>query len=138
MKMLTVIFCLLTVCPLLGCGESGPSMGNVSGKVLFSDGTVPQGGVAVIRFEVAPGSTAEKRKAADSDIQSDGSYSITSMKPGDGAFYGEYKVVFTILNSYRAGRSLVEKKFTEASSTPFECVIDSPSQVLDFTIEKAP
>ena len=136
--MLTVLCCLVSVSTLLGCGKSGPSMGKVSGKVLFSDGTVPQGGVAVIRFEVAPGSTAEKRKAADSDIQSDGSYSITSMKPGDGAFYGEYKVVFTVLNSYRAGKSLVEKKFTEASSTPFECVIDSPSKVLDFTIEKSP
>lgn len=112
-------------------------MGEVTGKVLFADGSVPKGGVAVIRFEVASDSTAEKRKAADSDIQSDGSFAIMTMKPGDGAFYGKYKVVFTILNSYRAGRSLVDKKFTDARTTPFECVVDSSSQVIDFTIEKA-
>lgn len=113
-------------------------MGNVSGKVTYADGTVPKGGVAVIRFEVAPDSNPEIRKAADSDIQPDGSYDITTMRPGDGAYYGKYKVVFTILNSYREGKSLVDPKFTSAETTPFECVVDSSSQTLDFTIEKAP
>jgi len=113
-------------------------MGKVRGKVTYEDGSIPQGGVAVIRFEVAPDSTTEKRKAADSDIQPDGSYEITTMKPGDGAFYGKYKVVFTILNSYRDSKSLVDRKYTDAKTTPYECVVDKGSQELDFSLSKAP
>jgi len=131
-KLLASVALLLFV----GCGAGGPRMGEVTGKVTYSDGSIPKGGVVVIRFEVAPDSNPEKRKAADSDIESDGSFAITTMKPGDGAYYGKYKVVFTILNSYRAGKSLVDSKFTDASTTPFECIVDSPSQVVDFTIEK--
>ena len=125
-----------TLAVLAGCGKSGPPMGKVTGKVTYADGSIPEGGVAVIRFEVARDSTPEQRKAADSDIQSDGSYAITTMKPGDGAFYGKYKVVFTIFKSYRDNTSLVAKKFTDAKSTPFEITVDSPSQNADFTIEK--
>ena len=122
---------------LAGCSNSGPPLGKVSGKVTYADGSIPQGGVAVIRFEVARNSDAEIRKAADSDIQADGSYAISTLKPGDGAFYGTYKVVFTIFKSYRNETSLVAAKYTSAKTTPFECVIDSPSQVMDFTIDKA-
>lgn len=131
------LICFTFLIMLIGCGSGGPRMGKVSGKVTYSDGTVPTGGVAVIRFEVAPDSNPDKRKAADSDIQPDGSYEISTMKPGDGAYYGKYKVVFTILNSYRAGKSFVDPKYTDARTTPFECVVDSSSQTMDFTIEKA-
>ena len=131
------LYCGAVLAMLIGCGSGGPRMGNVSGKVTYSDGTVPTGGVAVIRFEVAPDSDPDKRKAADSDIQPDGSYEISTMKPGDGAYYGKYKVVFTILDSYRAGRSFVDAKYTDAKTTPFECVVDTSSQTMDFTIEKA-
>jgi len=122
---------------LSGCGDSGPPRGKVTGKVTYADGSIPQGGVAVIRFEVAPNSKTELRKAADSDIQPDGSYDISTLRPGDGAFYGTYKVVFTIFKSYRDDTSLVAEKFTSAQTTPFECVVDSPSKVMDFTIDKA-
>lgn len=122
---------------LSGCGDSGPPLGKVTGKVTYADGSIPQGGVAVIRFEVAPNSKTELRKAADSNIEADGSYAISTLRPGDGAFYGTYKVVFTIFKSYRNETSLVASKYTLAETTPFECVVDSPSQVMDFTIEKA-
>ena len=127
----------LAILLLCGCGGGGPRMGKVTGKVTYDDGSVPQGGIAVIRFEVAPDSTTEKRKAADSDIKEDGSYAITTMKPGDGAYYGKYKVVFTVLNSYRDGKSLIDPKYTRADTTPYECVVDSWSKEVDFTIGKA-
>jgi len=132
----SIVLCAVFACCFAGCGESGPPMGKVTGKVTYSDGSVPKGGVAIIRFEVAPDSAAEHRKAADSDIQSDGSFAITTIKPGDGAYYGKYKVVFTVLNSYRDGKSMVAQKFTNAATTPYEIVIDSPSQVVDYTVEK--
>lgn len=120
-----------------GCGESGPAMGRVSGKITYADGSAPQGGVAVIRFEPAEGTTAEIRKAASNQIETDGSYDLFTVRPGDGVIHGKYKAVFTILESYRTGKSLVDKKYTSAATTPFECVVDSASHTFDFELEKS-
>jgi len=123
--------------PLAGCGTDGPTMGKVTGKVLYKDGSVPTGGEVVIRFEPAPGTNAEIRKAASCMIMEDGTYDLLTVKPGDGAIFGTYKVVFTILESYRTGVSLVDEKYTKAETTPFERVIDSSSHQFDFEIERA-
>jgi hypothetical protein len=128
---------LVMFLPLAGCGSGGPKMGKVTGKIVYTDGSIPQGGVAVIRLEPAPGTTAEIRKAASNEINKDGSYELFTVRPGDGAIYGEYKAVFTILESYRTGISLVDSKYTKAETSPFDCVIDSPSHEFDFEIEKS-
>ena len=127
--------CVLLFLVLTGCGE--PEMGKVTGKVTYSDGSIPQGGIAVIRFEVAEDSQAKTRKAADSDIAGDGSFDISTMKPGDGAFLGKYKVVFTICKSYRDRSTLVDEKYTSAKTTPYECTVDSAEKSIDFVIEPA-
>jgi hypothetical protein len=122
----------------VGCGgEKTPDMGRVRGKVTWEDGSVPKGGVAVIRFEPSPDTTAKIRKAASNDIQPDGSYDLVTVKPGDGAIYGTYKVVFTVLESYRTGKSLVDEKYTTGQTTPYEVVVDSASHEFDFKIERA-
>jgi len=122
--------------PITGCSKRGPAMGKVTGKISYADGSIPKGGIAVVRFEVASGSSPEVRKAASADIEPDGSYELMTMRPGDGAFYGEYDVVFTIRKSYRDDKSLVAEKYTLASSSPFRRTVDSASHVYDFEIEK--
>ena len=131
------LVCCAAVLAFAGCGPGGPRKGKVTGKVTYTDGSIPKGGMAVIRFEIAPDSEPDKRKAADSDIASDGSFAIGTLRPGDGAYYGKYKVVFTVVKSYRTGQSLVDSKYMSAETTPYECVVDSASKVVDFTIEKA-
>ncbi len=132
------VACLLVLLlPIAGCGNQGPSMGTVTGKISYADGSNPKGGIAVIRFEVASDSSTELRKAASADIEPDGSYELMTIRPGDGAYYGEYDVVFTIQKSYRDSKPLVAEKYTLASSSPFQRTVDSPSHVFDFEIERS-
>ncbi|MDC0936621.1 hypothetical protein OAS39_10065, partial [Pirellulales bacterium] len=126
---------LLSMFATCGCGDDGPEMGAVTGNVEYADGSLPAGGVNVIRFVPVGRSEGGYSKAASNDIQPDGSYVLQTIKPGDGAIHGTYKVVFTILESYRSGKSLVAAKFTDPKTTPFEVVIDSASHEFDFTIE---
>lgn len=102
----------------VGCGGP-PGMEKVSGKVTFADGQMPQGEIAVVRFEPIPGTQAEgQSKGAAGDIKPDGTFVLTSMNKGDGAFVGEYKVCFTFLKTYVGRESLVDEKFTTMGTTP--------------------
>ena len=127
-----------------GCGGSGPEMIPVGGSVKFSDGTVPQGEVAVVRFEpVQPSDAggaageAEIRKGASGDIRPDGSFTLTTVAPGDGVIPGRYKVCFTVLETYVGEEPLVPAQYRNAQTTPFEVTVgpDGASQT-EFVLEK--
>lgn len=120
-----------------GCGESGPPMAQVTGKITFTDGSVPQGMQKVITFTPAPDTTAEVKKGATADIREDGTYELYSTRPGSGVHYGKYKVVINILGSYRGGNTQVAREYTDAKTTPLERVVDQPSHEFNFEIEKA-
>ena len=60
-----------------------------------------------------------------------------TINAGDGAFYGDDDIVFTIQKSYRDDKPLVAEKYTLASSSPFQRTVESSSHVFDFEIEKA-
>lgn len=119
-----------------GCGSGGPQMGAVDGTVVYQDGTPVHGGVAVIRFEPIGRSAEGYSKAASADIAKDGTYELQTIRPGDGALYGAYKVVFTVLDSYRSGKSLVAEEYTSGETTPLEAVVDSASHTFDFKIDR--
>lgn len=78
---LTLILPILSV----GCGSSGPAMGRVSGKVTYKGSPLTKG---TVTFQ----STAPNGRNATGEIQSDGSYTLQTEKPGDGALAGDYKV----------------------------------------------
>jgi len=135
---------LLALLASAGCGSSGPEMVPVGGTVKFSDGTVPQGEVAVVRFEPvqpgdagAGGSEAEILKGASSDIGPDGSFTLTTVAPGDGVIPGRYKVCFTVLKTYVGEEPLVPAQYRNAQSTPFEVTVgpEGASQT-EFVLEK--
>lgn len=71
-----------------GCGESGPTMGRVAGKVTYNGKPVPKG---TISFQ----STAPGGRNATGAIAEDGSYTLQTENPGDGAIVGDYKVAVT-------------------------------------------
>jgi len=126
------------VLALVGCGS--PGMQQVTGKVTFEDGSIPKGEIAVIRFEPIEGTQAAgQSKGASGDLQPDGTYRLTTIEKGDGAYVGEYKVCFSILKSYVGRESLVEQKFTSASTTPLTAKVTAggPNK-FDFTVSKAP
>lgn len=126
---------LAVVC--LGCGGR-PDAAQVSGTVLFKDGSVPKGGMCVVQFNPAPDTTAEIRKAASGDIREDGSFVAFTRKPGDGVFVGKYDVTFAVWPSAMDSRSLIDEKYARASTTPYHVTIDRDVSDLKFEIEPAP
>ena len=78
-------------------------------------------------------------KAASGNIQPNGSFTLSTVEPGDGAFPGEYKVVFNIFKTYIGHESIVAEKFTNPEITPFTIKVGPGEKSHhDFVIEKAP
>ena len=89
MLMLRNSFCLLSCSLVLlaaGCGDGFPKRYPVSGSVKFADGSPVKTGT----IELGGNGS---RWTASGEIQRDGSFSLTTVKKGDGAVPGEYKVV---------------------------------------------
>lgn len=128
---------LLTAFSSVGCDDRPPTA-QVSGKVTMKDGSVPQGGVRVVQFVPATDSTAEIRKGASGEIKDDGSFVAYTRKPGDGVFLGEYDVTFSVWKSAMDSTSLVDPKFTRASTTLYHVTIDDDVDNLSFELEPAP
>ncbi len=128
--MLGVGSCLL----ILGCGHSDRVQ--VSGTVTYTDGSIPQGEMAMVRFEPAADSNALIRKGAYGYIQPDGSFLMQTMKPNDGVYPGKYKICFMVKKSYLNGESLVAPKYRSKKTTPFEETIEKNTTGLHFEIER--
>jgi len=81
--------CLLalsaTTLAAFACGSSGPAMGRVSGTVTYKGKPVPKGTVSFL--PTTPGA-----RNATGEIHPDGSYSLQTENPNDGAQVGEYSV----------------------------------------------
>ncbi|WP_337176611.1 hypothetical protein [Paludisphaera sp.] len=76
---------LASLVALPGCGESGPTMGRVHGKVTYNGQPVPKGTITFV--PTAPGG-----RNATGAIAEDGTYALQTEAPGDGAIVGDYKV----------------------------------------------
>lgn len=80
---------LVVLLALVGCSESNPSTGAVSGTLQWEDGKPVSG--ANIRFVPA----AAGGREASAYTGKDGEFILSSFRPGDGAIPGEYTVVIT-------------------------------------------
>jgi hypothetical protein len=132
-----LLFGLLCVIGVGGCNR-GPKMVQVSGKVLYKDGTVPHGGVCVVNFIPTPESTAVIKKAASGAIGPDGSFSLTTRTSNDGVYVGEYAVSFTVFPGPMDPRSLVLQKYASPALTPFKVKLDNNTSDLKYEVEPAP
>lgn len=134
--MRTFSFLLLAIVVALSAGCNPKGVHPVSGKVSFAGGQMPVAEIAVIRFEpMNTESSAEGTvKAASGQINPDGTYQLTTLDPNDGAFAGEYKVVFSVFKTYMGQESLVDKKFTSASTSPFSAIVKSGKNTFDFDL----
>lgn len=72
---------------LAGCGDGGPKLQPVSGKVLVGD--APAEYATVVFHPVGAGPDAAKPRGT---VQADGTYTLTTTTAGDGAPAGEYQV----------------------------------------------
>lgn len=133
---LLVSFAICAV-SILGCNR-GPTMHEVSGHVFFKDGTVPQGGIAVVVLQPRKDSTAQVRKGASGAIRSDGSFELWTKKQGDGVFQGEYQVAFTVLKAPMDPKPLIVEKYTRPETSGYEVTVDRDISDLKFEIEPLP
>ena len=78
----SVAACLATVLMLAGCGQ--PTMAKVSGTVTWQGKPVPD---AMVQF------IHKNRPGATGRTDSEGRFSLTTLKPGDGAFFGPVSVI---------------------------------------------
>jgi len=146
---LVVPLLAIAVLGIGGCSKKGPKMVKVSGTVKFRDGTalpVPQrdrGGSATIRFEPADiedGSADPNRprKPAYGAIKPDGSYEVTTVKPGDGVIPGRYKVAVTVMGKYAdPSSSLIPQRYSDPETSGFGVIeIDKSRSDLEFLLDK--
>ena len=94
----------------------------------------------VVQFQPAADSPAKIRKAASGEIGEDGSFEAFTRKPGDGVIIGKYDVTFSVWprTSTSASSSLIDPKYTKASTTPYHVTIDDDVSDLEFEIEPMP
>jgi hypothetical protein len=120
-----------------GC-RRGPAMAQVRGKVFYKDGTVPQGALAIVRFEPATDSTAEVRKGASGSIGPDGSFEMITRVPGDGVYLGSYAVTFAVQMGETASTSVILPKYNNRSTTPYSVEVSDDIDDLKYEIEPQP
>lgn len=141
LRCVCILAALVLVAPLAGCGPKGPKLYKVRGTVKYADGSVPEGGVRLIRFEpasFAEGKAVPGTKTAQADIQEDGSFELSTVDPNDGVLPGKYKVTFTIRAGYTDGRSGMDPKYGTAQTTPLEVTVgEDVDEEYNFTLERA-
>ncbi len=86
-----IIACLIGCGLLIGCGGSDhEETATVTGKVTYEGAPVTKGRIAFY---------PSKGRPAMGAIQSDGTYSLTTFEPGDGALLGNHHVTITASES---------------------------------------
>ena len=79
---------LIVALLLLGAVGCGPRLYSVRGKVTFPDGKPLTAGTVVFESQ-----DEQNRIVARGEVQADGSYELSTYKPGDGALAGKYRVL---------------------------------------------
>jgi len=122
---------------------NGKGLLKVGGTVKFKDGTIPEGQYRFVTFHFDVASVVESirpfvlARGAGGDIEPDGRFEMTTVKPGDGVLPGHYKVTIKCLKNYADPDSLtIPKKYAEFSTTPIEVTIDKPQADLEFLLDK--
>ena len=73
---------------LVGCGGGPVPTYRAGGKVVFPDGKPMQGGN--VEFRAVNKTPAGDNPVARGEIQSDGTFELSTFRPGDGAVEGEH------------------------------------------------
>ena len=110
-----------------GCGGNTPSVSvsttPVKGKVTYKGQPLTGG---TISFE-----PENSGREAFGDIKSDGTFELTTYKPGDGAVVGSCRV--QVVNPGKAGKQAVPGKFKNYSSS--KITVDVTTDKSDYTID---
>lgn len=139
MARLLAISFLVALFSTSGCSKSPFDLAPVTGTVKYVDGTVPAAESRLIRFEpVATAGGPASHRPATAQVKPDGTFEAMTLKPGDGAMPGEYKVVLLFWKSHIKQDSVLPKEYGKAASTPLPVISVKAGQKnhFDLVIEK--
>ncbi len=111
---------------LCGCGEGGPSLVPVEGRITRDGGEWPaRGAMAFHPVEVAEGAP---RLYGMAEFEPDGRFTVTSFRPGDGLAPGRYKVTVESWQQWPSEASpgvgsYVPPAYRDVATTPLEIVV---------------
>ena len=142
---LTVCYCFC----LAGCGGDAdkPKLGKVHGKVTYKGKPVEAGRVV---FTPVAGKGGETGQSAEGQINSDGSYDLTTFNTGDGAILGQHTVTVTLnppgedqmpkpkadgTIDYKLPKSLGPKKYEKVDSSPLKCTVEAGGTTFDIELK---
>jgi hypothetical protein len=139
------IFATLSIAFATGCGSKYPETAPVRGKITAGGAPVTSG-----RINFYPTSGA---RLSSGEIQPDGSYTLTTFKPSDGALLGTHRVTITSTKVIgpEAAKSiqeeskipvsnlgrvvwLVDQKYSQQSTTDLQGEVKTGSNTIDFNL----
>lgn len=132
--------CWLALClTIAGCNGEGKL--NVTGVVKHPDGSVPKGmGPSYVGFYPADPNDPKAKGASASIDAETGAFTLYTVKPGDGAFPGKYKVIFKVDAAYppkaNGASSLVPVEYNDPDTTPLTAEISSSQTHFPFEVPK--
>lgn len=133
MKNYTFLLCLLICLLVVGCGGNK----RLVGKVTFDDGeSVPNGTVI---FQ-----SMDNKFMSRGEIQSDGSYKMSSESANDGIPPGEYRVYVSGISAMPEGPPsammlpvlLCDPKYTDPDTSGIICKVPAPGNKFDIVLER--
>lgn len=129
-RLAALVLASVLLVPLSGCGIAGSATSSdlipVKGKVTYKGIAITKG---VIHFE--PDGFGRKAQA---QIQSDGTYVLTTAKEGDGAVAGHHQVSITGTGN-RPNKELIPKKYTQRNSSELTADVDAEHTEFNFDLK---
>ncbi len=133
---------LIALTVLLGCGQAGPKVAKTRGKVIYKNTPLKFGSVVFQH---------ESGRMSSGKIETDGSFEMTTTKPGDGAIVGKNRIRVTCTTAQDpnakkqlkegqelpAGKSLIPEIYADLQQTPLnEEVKDIELNTFTFELSK--
>lgn len=127
---------LLSLTVAAGCGAKGDETAIVRGKVTYNGKPVPNGTVMFNPDSPGPSATG--------DIQPDGSYTLGTYKPGDGAVIGKHTVVIVAMQDQAGAlpeqRSptpppIVPMKYTSPATSDLKAQVEQKENTINFDLK---
>ncbi|AMV26390.1 hypothetical protein VT84_18475 [Gemmata sp. SH-PL17] len=134
-----VSFALFTVCTALtGCGQKGPVLYPVTGKVTTPDGKSLEHATVVFHPVDSSDPSAVKPRGK---VGADGSFTLTSHTAGDGAVAGEYRVTVELWLSSGKGDdppvNRLSDKYAKPDSSGLKATVNAgPTELTPFTVKR--
>ena len=119
---------------LVACAGCGKGQYPVRGKVTLDDGTPVKN--AIVVFESVG---AEKPVMARGDTQDDGSYQLSTTRPGDGLVPGKYRVLITprMENPDEPVKPAFDTRYADFKTSGLEFEVKAESNDIPIRLAKA-